>query len=276
MPRRPKNDDDGISLFPFLSIIASVIGVLTMMIATLTIAQTRTSDVAEDLRNIEEFEKTEKEIKASQDRIESLKQKISVSKSSALEIQQDKKDLSITIKELEELLAELERIEKELAEQQKVQIVIPKLDEKDRETAADMQSQLETIAEDIAQLEKDLKERKDVPKEGNVTVLPQGTGLNFKPHFVECAKDSIVMHNLPEPKRIRRADVVKDQAFLDLLNLVANGKDDSIVYLVRSDALSTYRMCRDLCNRREIRNGKIPVVGQGRIDLSAFTKAKRK
>ena len=37
MARRPRTDDDDVSLFPFLSIIACVIGVLTMMIATLAL-----------------------------------------------------------------------------------------------------------------------------------------------------------------------------------------------------------------------------------------------
>ena len=271
MPRRPRSDDDDISLFPFLSIIASVIGVLTMMIATLALAQTDKPDVAQ----IEEYEQTKKEMLEAEDAIEALKRKISVSNSAALELQEDKKALQMTIEDLEAMLAELERIEKELAEQKKVQIVIPKLNPKDRETATEMTAQLGSIREEIAQLEKDIQLRKDVPTEGNVTVLPQGSGLNFTPHFVECAKDSIVMHNLPEPKRIRTGEVVADKDFIALMNLVANGKDDSIVFLVRSDAVKTYRSVRGIVSDRELRNGKIPVVGQGRIDLSAFNKKRK-
>lgn len=276
MARRPRQDDDDISLFPFLSIIASVIGVLTMLIATMTLAQTKASDNTAELEQIVEYEQTQKSIDKSEAQIAALKKKISVSKSSALEFREDGKKLTMTVQELETLLAELEKIDQELKKQEKIKVVIPEVSAKDRETASDMQSQLEKVKEEIAQLEKDLKARKDVPTEGNVTVLPQGSGQNFTPHFVECANGSIVLHNLPEPKRVRQGDVVKDEDFLALLNLVANGKDDSITYLVRSDGLGTYRMCRDLCNKRDIRNGKIPVVGQGRIDLSAFTKKKKK
>lgn len=276
MARRPRQDDDDISLFPFLSIIASVIGVLTMLIATMTLAQTKASDNTAELEQIEEFEQTQKSIKESEQQIAALKKKISVSKSSSLEIRENQKKLTMTVEELEKLLAELEKIDEELKKQQEVKIVIPEVSAKDRETAADMQSQLQKVREEIAQLEKDLKERKEVATEGNVTVLPQGSGISFTPHFVECANGSIVMHNLSEPKRIRQGDVVKDKDFLALLTLVANGKDDSVTFLVRSDGLGTYRMCRDLCRQREIRNGKIPVVGQGRIDLSAFTKKKKK
>ena len=120
----------------------------------------------------------------------------------------------MTVQELETLLAELEKIDQELKKQEKIKVVIPEVSAKDRETASDMQSQLEKVKEEIAQLEKDLKARKDVPTEGNVTVLPQGSGQNFTPHFVECANGSIVLHNLPEPKRVRQGDVVKDEDFL--------------------------------------------------------------
>ena len=63
-----------------------------------------------------------------------------------------------------------------------------------------------------------------------------------------------------------------DKDFIALMEKVANGTNDSLVFLVRSDALSTYRTARRLCTDREIRNGKLPVVGSGRIDLSHFVK----
>lgn len=265
MGKRRRNSDDDISLFPFLSIIASVIGVLTMMIATLALAETDTPDVAQ----IEQFEQLQKQLKQADEEIEELRLEISVSNSSSLELREQKKVLDITLKELQEMLLQLEQVETELAEQQKVQIVIPPVDVKARETAADMQAQSDALEEELAQLEKELAERKET-SEANVTVLPQGSGLNFTPHFVECSAESIVLHIMDPPKRIRTADVPKDEDFLALLEKVANGASDSIVLLIRSDALATYKLVKRLCDEREIRNGKLPVVGQGRIDLSAF------
>ncbi|MBB3205372.1 vacuolar-type H+-ATPase subunit I/STV1 [Rhodopirellula rubra] len=265
MARRRNSSDDDISLFPFLSIIASVIGVLTMMIATLALAQTDTPDVAQ----IEEFEQKTKELRETDEAIENLRREISVSNSSALQLREQKQLLSMTVTQLEELLAELEQVEKELAEQKAVEIVIPPVDQSLRETAADMQSQADALRSEVAQLEKDLAERIDA-SEANVTVLPQGSGLDFIPHFVECAADSIVLHSINPTKRIRRADVAKDEDFIALMEKVVNGTRDSIVFLVRSDALGTYRACKSLCDERDVRNGKIPIVGQGRIDLSQF------
>ena len=266
MPRRPRTNDDDISLFPFLSIIACVIGVLTMMIATLALAQTDTPDVAK----IENFEQDTKSLDRTKARIKQIK--LEISDSLILREQQQKNETNKA--EIAEMLAELKAIEKELADQKKVKIVIPKLDPKARETATDMQAQHAQIEEQIAQLEQDLRDHKD-RSEANVTVLPQGSGLNFKPHFVECAADSFVMHTQTPPQRIRTANAAKAKEFIDLMQLAANGKSDSIVFLVRSDGLATFRTLKGLCDKRSIRNGKLPVVGQGRIDLSAFTNKKK-
>lgn len=267
MPRRRRADEDDVSLFPFLSIIACVIGVLTMMIATLSLAQTDTPDVA----LVEEYEQKQKQLAQTEKRVEQVKREIAVSNSEALELRQEKKLLDMTLIELQELLEEFERVQKELEEQKEVKIVIPPIDPKARETVADMQAEYDALKEKIAQLETEIDQR-EANSEANVTVLPQGSGLNFKPHFVECAAGSIVLHSMSNPKRIRAANIAKDEDFIKLLETVANGKDDSIVFLVRSDGLGSYHACKRLCDARELRNGKIPVAGQGRIDLSAFNK----
>ena len=82
------------------------------------------------------------------------------------------------------------------------------------------------------------------------------------------------MHTVDPPKLIRAADMVNDKDFIALLETVANGVNDSIVFLIRGDGLSTYNAARKLCTDRDIRNGKLPVVGNGRIDLSHFAKRK--
>ena len=84
-----------------------------------------------------------------------------------------------------------------------------------------------------------------------------------------------MLHTQTPPKRIRAANAAKAKEFIDLMELAANGKNDSIVFLVRSDGLTTFRTLKSLCDQRSIRNGKLPVVGQGRIDLSAFTDKKK-
>ena len=68
MARRRGGDDD-VSLFPFLSIIACVIGVLTLLISALALAQMDNEAVA----SLEQWEKTQRELASIRDEIERLK-----------------------------------------------------------------------------------------------------------------------------------------------------------------------------------------------------------
>jgi hypothetical protein len=267
MARRPRDNDDDVSLFPFLSIIACVIGVLTMMISTLALAQMDTKDVAV----IEAHENVSREVKNAETQVAGLQSILDEKLGpDAARIRAEK---AASDKELAELVAEFEKIKKELEEQKKVKVVIPKLDPAQRETVASMQTQLADLTEQLAVLKKDLADRKEA-SESKVSILPGGSGVNFNPHFVECSADSIVLHSMNPPKRIRAASMVTDKDFLALLGRVANGPNDSMVFLLRSDALGTYYAARKICNDRNIRNGKLPVVGAGRIDLSGFAKKK--
>ncbi len=265
MPRRRVSAEQDVSLFPFLSIIACVIGVLTMMIATLALAQTDTQDVAQ----IEAYEKTNKQLARADQQIDLLRQQLQATNSSALTVAAQQRELEVTIEELEQLLAEIERIDRALAEQQKVQIVIPPLDPASRETLAELKALSERLQAQVQQFQSELANRENAAA-AQVTVLPQGSGLNFVPRFVECTDGAVVMHHLPQPKRIRAGEITTDSDFLELLETVANAVNESIVFLIRSDGLDVYRACQRICDERRIRNGKLPVVGKGVIDLSAF------
>jgi len=267
MARRPRDNDDDISLFPFLSIIASVIGVLTMMIATLALAQMDTKDVA----MIDEYESTARQLTEEEAIVAELQKliddRIGPGAASVRE------DLNRNEKELAQLLKELQEVQKQLKEQEQVKVVIPQLDPAQRESVSSMQNELKSLEEELAQLEKELSEREEA-SQTKTSILPSGSGVNFTPHFVECAAGSIVMHTVDPPKLIRAANMVNDKDFIGLLETVANGVNDSVVFLIRGDGLSTYYAARKLCTDREIRNGKLPVIGNGKIDLSHFAKKK--
>jgi hypothetical protein len=267
MARRPRDNDDDISLFPFLSIIASVIGVLTMMIATLALAQMDTKDVA----LIDEYESTALQLTEEEAIVAELQKLIDDRIGPG--VASVREDLNRNEKELAQLLKELQEVQKQLKEQEQVKVVIPQLDPAQRESVSSMQNELTALEEELAQLEKELSEREEA-SQTKTSILPSGSGVNFTPHFVECAAGSIVMHTVDPPKLIRAANMVNDKDFIGLLETVANGVNDSVVFLIRGDGLSTYYAARKLCTDREIRNGKLPVIGNGKIDLSHFAKKK--
>lgn len=269
MARRRNEPDDDISLFPFLSIIACVIGVLTLMISTLALSQMDNDVVA----SAEKHEQVKQQIEKVRADIAKIKQRIEQETSAADRAVSDQQQAMQSSRE------ELERLQQQLADALKqqqqlaeIKIVIPTVPEDQRETIEDMNSQLQQLTEKLAQLEKEISERKLPPKESEVSILPSGSGQDFNPYFVECAAGAIVLHTALKPEQIRAAEMATNESFRKVLEKAANDAKGTVLFLVRSDGLGTYHAARRLADAAEVRNGKLPVVGKGRIDLSRFVK----
>ncbi len=67
-----------------------------------------------------------------------------------------------------------------------------------------------------------------------------------------------------------------DEAFVALLDRIARQPKGIVIFLVREDALDTYFAAHDIARTHYARAGKLPVIGQGRIDLSVFNQLKKK
>ncbi len=266
MRRRPRHDDDDVSLFPFLSIIACVIGVLTMMISTLSLAQMDDEEVAV----IEAWEKTQQQLTETDSQIEELTNRIN--EQLGPDGSRVREELAARQDELRQLTKQQEQLRQQLSELQKTEVVTPEIDESLRETAASMQAELERLQEELARLELDLEERQDASR-STVSVLPSGSGLQLNPHFVECAQGALILHDHDPPKLLRAASMVTDEDFISILTTVAGSTDDTVIFLIRSDGQAVWRAAKRICDEREIRNGKLPVAGDGKIDLSHFNRA---
>jgi hypothetical protein len=271
MARRPPPDDDDVSLFPFLSIICAIIGVLTLMIAAVTLGQMNQDDVKEAVENAIAMEQIQKELAAAEDVVAEMTIQLDKEKAKLLDNAGSRQnELVKTRAELEALIKQLADAKKKTEEQKKIKIVIPEIPQGQRETVADMQTQLSTIKERLALLQRNLDEKKKPPEEAQVSILPGGTGLSFTPNFIECTASSIVLHTEEPPLTIRNAEIAANAKFVALLEKVANDKNQTIIFLLRSDSLSTYRLVKKLCDDNNVRNGKLPAVGNGRLDLSHF------
>ncbi|MEA1950322.1 MAG: hypothetical protein U9N87_02985 [Planctomycetota bacterium] len=269
MAVRRRAEADDISLFPFLSILASIIGVLTLLISTMALTQMD----SEEFASLEQYEKVQRDLKEMLEEIERLKKQMDADAFRMVsELDQTQRDLIVARKRLEELLKRIEELQEigakpmEVVEVPEVKGVLLKQDLKA------MQDELKGIKEQLAQLEKDLDERKRPPEESVVSVLPGGSGLGFEPVFVECAAKSVVLHARAEPEHIAIGGLEGNESFAKLLAHVAGSPKRTLVFLIRDNGLGTYRKARDLANWSEARNGKLPIIGQGKLDLSYFIK----
>lgn len=112
------------------------------------------------------------------------------------------------------------------------------------------------------------RQGKEETSDSSTTNLSGGSSISFKPHFVQCFENSIVLHNLSPPMRLRGWTFAKEKDFLDLLEKVENGTNDAVVFLVRSDGMLTFYKASNICRKRGIRNHKLLVDGEASIDLS--------
>ena len=227
----------------------------------------------EDFASLEQYENIERDLKELLEEIERLKKEMGDDDRRRMsEMDQAQRDLIVARKRLEELLKKIEELQKIGAKPMEVVEVPEVKGELHKQAISEMQAELKGVKEQLAQLEKDLKERKLPPEESEVTVLPGGSGVGFEPVFVECAAKSVVLHTSDDPEHIAIGGLEGNESFVKVLAHVAASPKRTLVFLIRDNGLGTYYKARDLANWSEVRNGKLPIIGQGRLDLTHVTK----
>lgn len=266
-----KSEQDDVSLFPFLSILACVIGTLTLMISALALGQMDNPTVA----SAEEYEKVKAELEKAQAEIDALQKKLNDEKENRKsELGDQQLQLFAQEEKLEEIDEEVAAAQAALAKIQPPEIVAPVDQKSHAEAMKELKTELAETKKQVAQLDKQITEKKLPPEESEVSILPSGSGVGFEPIFIECAVGQVVLHTKAKPESIRIGDLKTHKSFLAILEEVLKDEKKSIIFLVRSDALNVYNTARSHANTVGAKNGKLPIIGQGRIDLSHFHKKK--
>ena len=266
------DSDNDVSLFPFLSIIAAIIGVLTLMIAAITLDQMNQGDSKQIVANAIRSEELRASIEKQEEKIRTIRLSLSDEDLALLANAENRENEIVKTKiELEALLKELEESQKELDILIKVEIVVPEIPPDSIETLADLRLEHGELQKRVNALQKEVAVKK-AETEGSVKVLPGGTGLNVTPHFVECTDGAIVLHGASESTRIRQAEILSHSLFKELLQTVVNKPGNAITFLLRHDGLQSYRLAKRMCDQNSVRYGKLPVVGDGRLDFTNFDK----
>ena len=258
MAKRRRKEEQVVSLFPFLSILACLIGVLTLMITALALGQMdqgviqRAKDYQAVKAKIEEDKKETVDVKDLVAKADAIREQIKRALDELKRLQAQKKQVENKDDANIKLLAESNRLRNRIEE---------------------LQPELKKLQKLLKKLQEELRQRKDRPTESEVHIQPGGSGVNLTPHFVECTPQGIVIHEGAEPTSVRRADLRNSQLFKKLLEQVAaKAKTDRIVFLLRSDGVASYNTARSVARIERAPNGKLAVVGQGKIDLSLFQK----
>src|SRR3990172_11090295 len=173
MARRPTVEEDDVSLFPFLSVICAIIGVLTLMMGGVAVGKMKKEDVKETVENAIAMDQIKQELAETQDAVEELSIQLDKEKVKLLDNAGSRQNELVKSRaELEALIKQLADAKKKTDEQQKIKIVIPEVPQGQRETVADRQTQLAAIKERLALLQRNLEERNKPPEEAQVSILP--------------------------------------------------------------------------------------------------------
>lgn len=272
MARRSSSAGGGVSLFPFLSILACLIGILTLMIAlTVFVKSLETSGRDEDeLARAREYQtllsrqnKVRKEIEAS--RQEARKQN-----SAALEMQQLDERAIVLKRQLDERAATLDQPgQTDKALQKLVENILAGIEALKKERPA--------LDKKLAEIKAELARRKVKPDTTPppIQVQPGGSGSASAASvfFVECDAGGLVLHRRNGPKtNVPLATIGTDQAYNGFLGEAKSKPGAMVLFLLRNDGYTTYlRGAGWAENQFQLRTGKLPLPGKGDVDLSLFS-----
>ncbi len=269
MAKRPRDEGQRITLFPFLSILACVIGTLILMISSLALSQMHTPPDEDEIARGREFVELEKEEKDLRARKAKLSGNV-----------QDKSDLAAKLKRAraeQARLLELDR-KRRLADRRSADQGTSLQAEKERleKLLKDLLAEHAELDKQIPPLKSELAKRKDVPTEAVVQVAPGGSGRagDMRPAFVEATATGLVLHDRARPVSVPRSSVGSHRDYLELLARVAKDPKTIVIFLIRQDGIGSYHAGRNVASSKGARNGMLPLVGQGNLDLSLFNKGK--
>jgi len=249
--------DSPVSLFPFLSILACMIGTLTLMITALALTGMGTGRDDASIQRAEDYVALRKQTDADQKRSEELHQAL------------------LQAESLKDRVAALQA----LLQSQDVAAGIAARAAQLSTQAGSAHSQTAALESELARLRKELETlrlalaaRQQRSLQELVRVLPPkgASAIRFKPYFVEAGKSDLTVYDGAQPYKVKNSAIKTDPKFDELLNRLAGSDTAQLVVLVRSDGVAAMNAVMAWAESKGISCGKLPLVGTGAVDLSSF------
>ena len=257
MGRPRKSRKQGVSLFPFLDILACVIGNLILIITTVVLEQVDTQPVAEAARIddlAEQARRSEATARELEQQVNELRQRSGVANEKLAAVRRQIAEAQARAREA------LQRAEEAAKPPEKPHAVEASLKK--------LLAEQRTIEAEIKDLEQQIAERRK-PPEQMIAILPSGeAGGPRKGVFVEAAKDGLVIHEGDTPWKVPVGKIATDPKFKALLEKVRGDAGAIVTFLVRSDGLGSLAAGQRAAEAAGTRSGRVPLPGQGALDLS--------
>lgn len=271
MAKRARASGGSVNLFPFLSILICIIGCLTLIIVVINLigmnkGEGRTSEEVERAREYVVLEREKEEKLKELDRLRQLIENL---------IQQNRdvilaKDKLISLKQMLENQETVDKSREELiAKFNLLKTTNNKLVEDEK-----------FLQEEIKKKEAELAKRATPPEAAALQVRPSGSSSSPRPSFVEISDRGVYIHRslTQEPVSIPVASLNQSEDFINLLKLIASQPYNRLIFLVRGTpgAVKTLNEASQMVanynrtNGTEIIPGRLPLPGEGKVDLRMF------
>ena len=271
MARRQKKKQE-ISLFPFLDILACVIGNLILIITAVVLESVDTDKLADLFQNEAIQKQTEENLETIRKLEESLEK-----------LKQESISSDSRVQKAQQQLVEAERAQREA--KGRLLDVPPPPPPPDEEDTAELKKrnlEIQEIIAEMKRIEAKIADKKKKPDQ-TISVLYEnkGRGGVRRPFFVEVTKNDVVLlpnkldyknlFDTEKPVKIPVASISSDKSFKKLLDyvlthlgktgLLRRRRDTIITFLVRPEGVNSYREAKKVVDQYEKTNEKRLVVG---------------
>jgi myosin heavy subunit len=294
MARRERKKQE-VSLFPFLDILACVIGNLILIITAVVLEQVDTKPVADAA----EYEAKLVKVKEQEQQIEQLQQQLA----------ELRKETTSTSVELEKLEEQVETAEEKLREARsqvaKIPKTPPKIDPALLQEKKLREQTLRELEEEVTKIKADIAERQKKPEQA-IALLPGkiaglAGGAPSKAVFAEINKEGLIVFpdqplwQQKQPLTIKTESIAKDAALGKLMDDVLADDAAIVTFLMRPDCLEVYNVIKSRfdafqkTNEAKLKSpidpknpdsplqlrkiyGAVPLPGEGVLDFSSVQK----
>lgn len=258
-----------VSLFPFMSILASLIGILSLLIGlSMAVNQQKEGMTQEEVDRAKEYKSLEALAKKKRQEIEAAKKDAQKDNLTAMELEK----LKQMQMEMQKQLEELDKVKLQPEDELKIKIQIYQNEkvalEKEQPT---FQKKIEELQAKVAQL-KEIPE----PKE-SVKIRPPRVGAKLPKNvfFIEANSTGIVLRGASDKAVPISLESIKagSPEFMEFcINAKkTSGEDYVILFLIRKGGRESYEYANAAAELDfKVKTSKLPVPNDGPIDLSGF------
>lgn len=257
MAKRRKREDLTVSLLPFLSVLACVMGSLILLVAAMALGSMGGASL-QDVRRAEQMIQVEDDLEAARARLQSLEASVE-----AAEVREEQEgelrerlvglglSMDISVEELQGVI----RLREELEEL------------KDAVGAAKNDAQAARALTERA--EDKIEEAKKVALGAPIVIDPSGLGREQRPYLVECKSDFLAIHPSKGDftYRIPQEEILNSREYKRFLKQVRAIRNGIVIFLIRPDGVQSYQQAMQVAQVLGVRNAKLPLPGQGTLDL---------